>query len=100
LSESFGNDKPLVVFASAWVTSGAVHAVKTDGSGLRYVIPGNELEVIPKGEYKGYLIVNQHRYFLGGGSYDWYWVFSPNEKEEGPLGPEIVKSQRDALESD
>jgi hypothetical protein len=46
------------------------------------------------------LIVNQHRYFLGGGSYDWYWVFSPNGKEEGPLGPEIVKNQRDVLESD
>jgi len=91
--------KTLYFVTSAWVTSGAVHAVNSDGNGLRFVIPGSSLEVIPKGEYKGYLIVNQHRYFLGGGSYDWYWVFSPNGKEEGPLGSEIEKSQRDILES-
>ena len=28
----------------------------------------------------------QHRYFLGGGSYDWYWLLRPDGKEVGPVG--------------
>ena len=28
-----------------------------------------------------------HRYFLLGGSYDWYWLYDPTGKKElGPLG--------------
>ena len=28
----------------------------------------------------------QHRYFLGGGSLDWYWLFTPTGKEVSPVG--------------
>ena len=28
----------------------------------------------------------QHRYFIGGGSYDWYWLLKPDGKEVGPVG--------------
>lgn len=94
------DSKTLYFITSAWVTSGAVHAVNTDGTGQRYVIPANSLEVIPIGEYKGFLIVNQHRYFIGAGSYDWYWVFSPSGKEEGPLGPEVESDQKSFLQSE
>ena len=38
------------------------------------------------GEYRDFLIVQQHRYFLGGGSFDWYWLFRPDGKEVGPIG--------------
>lgn len=96
----FSPDSNTVYFvASAWVTTGAVHGVNINGKNLRYILPGNSLEVVPKGDYKGYLIVNQHRYFIGGGSFDWFWVFTPEGKEEGPIGPEIQQFQRDFLET-
>lgn len=47
---------------------------------------GNELEVVPGGEFAGCLLATQHRYFLGGGSYDWYYLLRPNGKEVGVVG--------------
>jgi hypothetical protein len=31
-------------------------------------------------------MVQQHHYFVGGGSYDWYWLITPDGREVGPLG--------------
>lgn len=93
------DNKTLYFITSAWVTSGALHAVHIDNAKQCYITPANEFKVISKGENKGYLIVNQHRYFIGGGSYDWYWLMSPEGKEEGPLGPEITKNQMNFIES-
>ena len=94
------DNKTLYFITSAWVTSGALHAVNIDNAKQRYITPANEFKVISKGENKGYLIVNQHRYFIGGGTYDWYWLMSPDGKEEGPLGPEITKDQITFIEHD
>jgi WD40-like Beta Propeller Repeat len=47
---------------------------------------GNDIRVVPAGEYKDCLLVQQHRYFIGGGAYDWYWLFRTDGKEIGPLG--------------
>lgn len=80
--------KTLYFLTSAWVTSGAVHAVNIESAKQHYLLPANSLEVVADGEYKGDLIVNQHRYFIGGSSYDWYWLFTPESKEIGPLGEE------------
>jgi hypothetical protein len=44
------------------------------------------LKVVPSGEYKDCLLVQQHRYFVGSGSYDWYWLLRPDGKEVGPVG--------------
>ncbi len=46
------DSKTLYFITSAWATSGAVHAVNADGSGIRYIVPGNQLEVISKGGIK------------------------------------------------
>lgn len=51
----------------------------------RFVCSGNTLEVIPRGEYAGYLMVTQHRYFLAGGSYDWLWLVHPDGQTVGPI---------------
>ena len=91
----FSADGRLVYFVSpAWTTSGAVHVVDTTNGKERYLLPGNDLEVIHSGEYRDHLLVNQHRYFLGGGSYDWFWLFRPDGKEVGPVGedPENFRS--------
>ena len=63
-----------------------MHVVDVATGREHYVIPGNSLEVVPRGAYAGYLMVEQHRYFMGAGSYDWTWLFSPSGREIGPIG--------------
>ena len=83
----FSTDGRLVYFDTpAWATSGAVHVVDTTNRKERFIIPGDGLKVIRTGDYKDHLLVGQHRYFLGGGSYDWLWLFDPTGKEIGPIG--------------
>lgn len=74
------------VLTEAWATSSAVHAVDAVTGRVRFVCPGNSLQVVPRGEYAGHLVVSQHRYFLGGGSYDWFWLVTPEGGEVGPIG--------------
>ncbi len=79
------NSKTLYFETSAWVTSGAIHAVDIDSNHLRFVTDGSELRVVQSGPYKGDIIVNQHRYRFKGdtplGSYNWDWLFTPTGKQ-------------------
>ena len=85
----FSSDGRLVYFISpAWATSGAVHVVDTTNGRERFLLAGNEFEVIHFGKYRDHLLVNQHRYFVGPGSFDWFWLFQPDGKEVGPVGEE------------
>ena len=91
----FSPDGQTIYFQSmAWVTSGAIHAYDLARKTDRFVCAGNELEVVPRGEYAGCLLATQHRYFLGGGSYDWYYLLRPNGKEVGVVGedPETFRA--------
>ena len=82
----FSPDGTKIYFLSlAWVTSGGVHVLDLRTGKEEFVCPGNSLEVIHEGEYKGDLMVRQHRYFLGGGSFDWLWLLRPNGEEIGPI---------------
>ena len=86
-SPRFSPDGRTIYFLTeAWVTSGAVHAVDVATGRVRYVCPGNSLRVVPRGEYAGHLMVEQHRYFVGGGSYDWVWLVTPAGRDVGPIG--------------
>ena len=80
------NGKLLYFVTPAWATSGAVHVVDTTSGKERYLFPGNDLKLVKSGEYKDCLLVQQHRYFVGSGSYDWYWLLRPDGKEVGPVG--------------
>ena len=82
------NGKLLYFVTPAWATSGAVHVVDTTNRKERYLFPGNDLKIVPAGEYKDCLLTQQHRYFIGGGTYDWYWLVRPDGKEVGPVGEE------------
>ena len=82
------NGKLLYFVTPAWATSGAVHVVDTTNRKERYLFAGNDLKLVPSGEYKDCLLVQQHRYFVGGGSYDWFWLLRPDGKEIGPVGEE------------
>ena len=54
-----------------------------------FLMPANDVLVLNfcRGKYKDHLAVAQHRNFLLGGGYDWYWLYDPaGKKELGPLG--------------
>jgi len=86
-SPRFSPDGRRIYFLStAWATSSAVHAVEVASGQERYLLPGNSLDLLPSGRYAGHLLVEQHRYFLAGGSYDWTWLFTPEGVEVGPVG--------------
>jgi dipeptidyl aminopeptidase/acylaminoacyl peptidase len=90
-SPQFSPDGQRIYFLSAgWVTSGAVHVVDIQSRTESFVSPGNTLEVIQKGKYRGYLIVQEHKYFVGAkvGSYDDYWLLTPSGTEIRHIGGE------------
>ena len=83
----FSSDGRMVYFVTAaWATSGAVHVVDTTNRKERFVVAGHNVRVVPSGEYRDHLLVQQHRYFLGGGSYDWFFLFTPGGREVGVVG--------------
>ena len=83
----FSTNGKLVYFLSeAWTTSGALHVVDTTNGKEHFVCPAAEFGVVQSGEYRDDLLVQQHRYFIGGGSYDWFWLLKRDGKEVGPVG--------------
>lgn len=89
-SPQFSPDGKTVFFLSAaWATSSAVHKVDVATGKISFVAAGNTLEVVPRGEYAGRLIVQIHKYFLGGGTYDWFWLLEADGREVGPIGEDV-----------
>jgi hypothetical protein len=81
---------------SEWVTSNALNVMNPDGSNMKQLGAGNNTKIIQSGkmyddkDVSGYIITNQHRYFLFvGGSYDFYWLYDPEWNEIGPLGDDL-----------
>ena len=97
-SPEFSPDGARIFFlGGSWVTSSAIHVLDLRSGRVRFVCPGNSLEVIRNGQYRGHLIVSQHRYLMGGGSYDWLWLLRPDGREVGPIGngdPDIEERLR------
>lgn len=84
---------------AAWVTSSAIHAVPSAGGPQRYVTSGNSLSVVRRGKYAGALMVVQHRYMDGHGSWNPQVLVSPAGKKikvvgEGPRALQSVESER------
>jgi len=83
---------------SQWVTSAALHVMNADGTHEKLLGGGNATKIIlsttdyagEHNKFKGYIVTNQHRYWQFGGSYDWYWLYTPNFKEVGPLGDDFA----------
>lgn len=91
MKKQFSSDGRRVMFETpAWATSGALHEYDLTTNRQRYVIPSNGFRILTDcamREYRDHLVVSQHRYFVFGGSYDWYYLFSPDGKRElGAIG--------------
>lgn len=89
-SKQFSADgKRLYFLTPGWTTSGALHVYETRTREQHFVQPANDLLVLNfcSGKFQDALVVEQHRYFVFGGSYDWYWLYdAAGRKELGPVG--------------
>jgi len=102
-SPQFLSDSRRVAFLSRCVeVHGSVHIVDIATGKIRFIAAGSSLDVVRSGEYRDCLIVNLHKYFVQGGSYDWYWLLRANGKEIGPIGEgeQDLSSFRDFYESE
>lgn len=85
-SPAFSADgQRIFILSDAWVTSDALHVVNIRTGEQHYVAPANSLEVLRDGSYRGCLLVEQHRHWLAGGSYDWLWLIAPDGHDIGPV---------------
>ena len=88
--KQFSSDgRRLYFLTPGWATSDALHVYDMRAGEKRFLLPANDFLVLNfcQSKYKDHLIVLSHRYFLFGGSYDWYWLYDPAGKRElGPLG--------------
>lgn len=71
----------LYFMARAWVTSNAIHALELASGKQRFLCDGNSLDVIAAGRLAGHLIVEKHKYWPNGPSYDAKWLVSPQGRE-------------------
>jgi hypothetical protein len=89
-NKQFSSDGRRLYFLSpAWTATGALHVYDTRTHKERYLMPANDLLVLNfcAGEHKDDIVIEAHRYFVFGGSYDWYWLYDSTAKKElGPLG--------------
>ncbi len=81
-----------------WVTSAGLHVMNADGTHEKLLGGGNNTKIVlfsgsdtekKYNNYQGYIITSQHRYWWFGGSYDWWFLFTPDFKEVGPLGSDV-----------
>lgn len=100
-SKQFTSDGRRLYFLSpAWTATAALHVYDTRARKEHYMMPANDLLVLNfcSGEHKDDIVIEAHRYFALGGSYDWYWLYdAAGKKELGPLGhfdnPDAVVAQ-------
>ncbi|MEH3158402.1 MAG: hypothetical protein PGN08_05340 [Sphingomonas taxi] len=70
------------VEADAYATSPAIHQVAVRTGLIRYVTDGALYGVLRSGPWRGFLIVQQHRYRQGGdGSFDPFVIVKPDGRE-------------------
>jgi hypothetical protein len=89
-SKQFTTDgRRLYFLTPAWAASGALHVYDMHAGEEHFLMPAKGLLVLSfcANKYKDHLVVLSRRYFMLGGSYDWYWLYDPSGKKElGPLG--------------
>jgi hypothetical protein len=89
-SKQFSSDgRRLYFLTPAWAASGALHVYDMRAGEERFLMPAKGILVLSfcPNRYKDRLVVLSRRYFMLGGSYDWYWLYDPSGKKElGPLG--------------
>jgi hypothetical protein len=60
-----------------------IHAINLGSGNSQFITQGDLIHIVSRSQYKNHLLVLQHRYYLGGGSYDWVWLYTPDGDEVG-----------------
>lgn len=85
------NDAKTLYFeAAGWATSSAIHALDITSHKTTFVTDGSLVCVVKTGEYQDKLIVQQHKYFVQGGAYDYLYLYEPTGKQIGLVAGENV----------
>jgi hypothetical protein len=71
------DSKTLYFQTSGWATSNAIHSLDIATKKTTYITDGGIACVVLGGQYQGDLVVEQHRYFVQGGSYDDLYLYDP-----------------------
>lgn len=83
--------KTLYFQAQAWATADAIHSFDIVTRKSRFITSGNLVCVVLAGQYKDDLVINEHRYFIQGGSYNPTYLFSPVGKKVGIVANSYAK---------
>jgi hypothetical protein len=85
--------KVLYFETSAWATSHAVHGLDAVTKKVSYVTDGGIACIVLSGQYQGDLVVEQHRYFVQGGSYDNLYLYDPAGRKIGLVAEDTDASK-------
>ena len=86
--------KTLYFETAAWATSSAIHSLDIATKKTAYITNGGLVCIVSGGEYQGNLIVQQHRYFVQGGAYDYLYLYDTKGKEIGLVaGDNVTREQ-------
>lgn len=86
--------KQLYFLTAAWATSNALHVLDLTSGKEHFVTDANDVLVIRKGRYANHLVVMKHKYLKQGGSYDYYWLITPEGKEMIMAGENKQQAER------
>lgn len=78
--------RALYFMSSCSVVSACLHRVEVRTRRVRVITAANSLEVLREGRHAGYLIVTKHTYFPEGGSYEAFWLLTPEGEAVQDLG--------------
>lgn len=79
---------------TAWATSGALHALDLVTGKERFVTSSIGFFVATRQPYAGNLVVAKHKYQPTGGSYDHWWLVTPDGKEIRDVAPDERTAKR------
>ena len=85
--------KTLYFQTPAWATSNAIHSLDIATKKTSYVTNGEIACVVLAGEYQGDLVVEQHRYFIQGGSYNALYLYNPAGQRIGLVSQDTDASK-------
>ena len=79
---------------TAWATSGALHALDLVTGKERFITSSNGFFVATRQPYAGNLVVVKHKYHPTSGSYDHWWLVTPDGKEIRDVAPDERTAER------
>lgn len=88
------DSKKLYFLTAAWAVSNALHVLDFSSGIEHFVTDANDVLVIDKGKYANHLVVMKHKYFKREGSYDYYWLITPEGKEIKMVGKDKEQAER------